>query len=117
MCITGNAFLFFVFFSCFFYLSLTVLQVSANTDAEAVALNQGGDNKKDKPKSLGESLINDAPSSRNEVPAYDQTNVFQSLNYELPRHDQSSDAPNCNTEVPKPAAAESALYLSNHGMK
>ncbi|KAF7806276.1 tip elongation aberrant protein 1-like isoform X1 [Senna tora] len=88
-------------------------KVVASLVPEIVALNQD-DKKDDTPKSLGENLRNDAPSSRSDVPIVDQTTHFPSLNYEVPRHDQSSHAPYCSAEVPKSAAAEHALNLSNH---
>ncbi|XP_029129318.1 kelch domain-containing protein 3 isoform X2 [Cajanus cajan] len=84
-----------------------VIQVSANPEPEAAALNRN-DEKHETPQSLSGNLINDATSSKAEV----QTNMLIS-NFEVPRHDIKSDAPNYNTEFPKPSAAESATCLSN----
>lgn len=102
---------------------MTILQVFVNMEPEAASLNQKNDEKDDTPKSLGENLRNDGAnevtSSEGEVRTDDQTNVPIS-NYDVPglaRHDQKNDAPDCNTDVLKPAAAESAMCLSNQGMK
>uniref|UniRef100_A0A0R0JV95 Uncharacterized protein n=1 Tax=Glycine max TaxID=3847 RepID=A0A0R0JV95_SOYBN len=90
-------------------------KVSANPEPEAAALNRN-DEKHETPKSLIGNLTNDGAndvtSSQGEVQTSDQTNVLIS-NFEVPRDNKTSDAPNYNTEFLKPAAAESALHLSN----
>ncbi|RDX97342.1 Kelch domain-containing protein 3, partial [Mucuna pruriens] len=90
-------------------------KVSANPEPEAAALNQN-DEKHETPKSLEGNLktdeVNDVTSSKFEVQTNDQTNVLIS-NFEIPSLDKNSDAPNYNTEFLKPAAAESAMCLSN----
>lgn len=93
----------------FSYLSLTILQVSVNPKPASVSLNQDDDKKIDTANPLGENLRSDAPSIRSEVPTDDQTNDLPSLNY--------NDAPNRNAEVAHPTPAESAVSLSNQGMK
>jgi len=96
---------------------MTILQVSANPEPEAAALNQN-DEKHETPISLSGNLkkANDVTSSKDEVQTNDQTNVLIS-NFEVTRHDTKFDAPNYNTEFQKPAASESAFCLSNQGMK
>ena len=98
---------------------MTIPQVSANPEPEAAALNRN-DEKHETTKSLIGNLTNDGAndvtSSQGEVQTSDQTNVLIS-NFEVPRDNKTSDAPNYNTEFLKPAAAESALHLSNQGMK
>jgi len=95
------------------------LQVSANPEPEAAALNQN-DEKHETPISLSGNLkkddANDVTSSKDEVQTNDQTNMLIS-NFEVTRHDTKFDAPNGNTEFQKPAASEGALCLSNQGMK
>ncbi|XP_061364937.1 tip elongation aberrant protein 1-like [Gastrolobium bilobum] len=92
-------------------------KVSANPEPEAAFLNRNNENN-ETPKSLWGNLKNDGAneviSSKGEVQTNDQTNVPIS-NFEVSRHDKTSDAPNCNTEFLKPAAAESAVCLSNQG--
>jgi len=109
----------FIKFILYIVISITILQVSANLEPEASALNQN-DEKHETPISLSEDLkkdgANDVICSKDEVQTNDQTNGPIS-NFELTRHDTKFDAPNYNTEFQKPAASESVLCLSNQGMK
>lgn len=81
-----------------------------NQNAEKIEVPALGENSKN-------NGADDVTSSRGETQANDQTNVPISNLAVASTHDKKDDAPNCNAEFLKPATAESAMHLSNQGMK
>lgn len=90
------------------------MQVPTNPGLEAASLNRNAE--KIETPTLGVNLkydrANDVTNSRVEA----QSNMPIS-NSEVSRLDKNSDPSNCNTEFMKPATAESAVNLSNQGIK
>lgn len=97
----------------FFYIFLTVLQVSANPEPEGALLNQN-DEKRETP-TLGENLGSDGAndSSKGEAQTNYQT-IVPISNLEVPTDDKKSDAPNGKTEFLEPAPT---ACFSNQGTK